>query len=169
MDMAIAKEELFAPIMAVVCYDEVDEAVRWLNESRFGLGAGVYGGDRRECEKVAGMLECGMVSINEYVDHFLHRIKAHLRFSFVSITEKMNVGSDGTKGVFYLNQACPFGGVKASGHGRFGEAAIPLGWSRLTPVIGGEEGLRSLCSTKTVIRDRFFSYIRTTIPRPVGV
>ncbi len=36
MDMAIAKEELFAPIMAVVCYDEVDEAVRWLNESRFG-------------------------------------------------------------------------------------------------------------------------------------
>ncbi|WVR07963.1 hypothetical protein IAU60_005006 [Kwoniella sp. DSM 27419] len=54
-------------------------------------------------------------------------------------------------GVFYLNQAMPFGGVKASGHGRF----------------GGEEGLRSLCSVKSVSEDRFFSTIRTSIPRPV--
>lgn len=54
-------------------------------------------------------------------------------------------------GVFYLNQAMPFGGVKASGHGRF----------------GGEEGLRSLCSIKAITEDRFFSWIRTTIPRPV--
>lgn len=34
--------------------------------------------------------------------------------------------------------------------------------------IGGEEGLRSLCSVKAITEDRFFSWIRTTIPRPVG-
>lgn len=46
----------------------------------------------------------------------------------------------------------PFGGVKASGHGRF----------------GGEEGLRSLTQPKAITEDRFFSWIRTPIPRAVG-
>ncbi|OCF34338.1 meiotic Sister-Chromatid recombination aldehyde dehydrogenase [Kwoniella heveanensis BCC8398] len=120
MDMEIANEELFAPVMTVVPYDDVDEAVEWLNRSRYGLGAGVYGRDRTQCRKVAEKLQCGMVAINDF-------------------------------GVFYLNQAMPFGGVKASGHGRF----------------GGEEGLRSLCSAKSITEDRFFSYIRTSIPKPV--
>ncbi|WVQ84432.1 hypothetical protein IAT38_006584 [Cryptococcus sp. DSM 104549] len=65
MDMEIAKEELFAPVMTVVPYDDVDEAVGWLNKGRFGLGAGVYGRDKGECRRVAGKLECGMVAINE--------------------------------------------------------------------------------------------------------
>ena len=67
MDMDIAREELFAPVMSVVPYDDVDEAFGWLNASRFGLGAGVYGPDKAECRRVAGKLECGMVSINEWV------------------------------------------------------------------------------------------------------
>jgi hypothetical protein len=45
----------------------------------------------------------------------------------------------------------PFGGTKASGHGRF----------------AGPEGLRGLCYPKAVIEDRFFRLIRTSIPRPV--
>jgi acyl-CoA reductase-like NAD-dependent aldehyde dehydrogenase len=65
MDMDIANEELFAPVMSVVCYDDVDEAIGWLNESRFGLGSSVFGRNKSECERVAGQLKCGMVSINE--------------------------------------------------------------------------------------------------------
>ena len=65
MDMDIAQTELFAPVMSVVPYDSVDEAVEWLNNSRFGLGAGVYGNDLKECRRVAAALEVGMVSINE--------------------------------------------------------------------------------------------------------
>ncbi|WWC65740.1 uncharacterized protein I303_108362 [Kwoniella dejecticola CBS 10117] len=65
MDMEIAQEELFAPVMTVIPYDDVSEAVRWLNKSRYGLGAGVYGKNKTECEKVAQKLECGMVAINE--------------------------------------------------------------------------------------------------------
>lgn len=65
MDMAVAKEELFAPVMTVVPYSDVDEAVGWLKKSRFGLGGGVYGDDKEECRRVAQALECGMVSINE--------------------------------------------------------------------------------------------------------
>ena len=54
-------------------------------------------------------------------------------------------------GVFYLNQSMPFGGVKASGYGRF----------------GGHEGLQGLCNPKVIIEDRFFSLIRTPIPKPL--
>lgn len=65
MNHAVAQNELFAPVMSVVVYDDVDEAVGWLNASRFGHGAGVYGENKRECKRVAGLLECGMVAINE--------------------------------------------------------------------------------------------------------
>ncbi|KAK4689881.1 hypothetical protein P7C73_g247, partial [Tremellales sp. Uapishka_1] len=67
LDMAIAKEELFAPVMTVVPYDDVNEVVDSLNRSRFGLGASVWGRDRRQCREVAGRLECGMVAINDFV------------------------------------------------------------------------------------------------------
>jgi hypothetical protein len=76
-------------------------------------------------------------------------------------------------GVFYLNQSMPFGGVKASGHGRFGEfwcfdsdGSVPRA-DDITRT-GGPEGLRGLCSIKSITEDRFFKWIRTSIPAPVG-
>lgn len=48
----------------------------------------------------------------------------------------------------YYMCSLPFGGVKGSGYGRF----------------GGVEGLRALCNTKAVCRDRFWGWIKTTIP-----
>lgn len=51
-------------------------------------------------------------------------------------------------GVFYLNQGLPFGGVKASGYGRF----------------AGREGLHGLCNIKAVTRDRFHGVVQTSIP-----
>ena len=67
MDMELAQEEVFAPIMTVIPYDSVDEAIKLLNESRYGLGAAVFGSDRAECRREAQKLECGMVAVNEYV------------------------------------------------------------------------------------------------------
>jgi acyl-CoA reductase-like NAD-dependent aldehyde dehydrogenase len=77
MDMEVARTELFAPVMTVVPYDDVDEAVAWLNGGRFGLGGGVYGANKRECESVAERLECGMVAINECV----HPLSLSVRYS----------------------------------------------------------------------------------------
>jgi hypothetical protein len=61
----------------------------------------------------------------------------------------------------------PFGGVKASGHGRFGTPQLIVIWID-TDHPGGEEGLRSLCTPKSIIHDRLFSLIRTPIPKVVG-
>jgi hypothetical protein len=61
----------------------------------------------------------------------------------------------------------PFGGVKASGHGRFGTPLLII-MSLNTDETGGEEGLRSLCTPKSIIHDRLFSLIRTPIPKVVG-
>jgi hypothetical protein len=60
----------------------------------------------------------------------------------------------------------PFGGVKASGHGRFGTYQLIV--KGHPNEIGGEEGLRSLCTPKSIIHDRLFSLIRTPIPKVVG-
>lgn len=65
VDMEIVKEELFAPVMTVLCYDTVDEGIAMLNKGRYGLGGSVFGNDKRECQRVAASLQCGMVSINE--------------------------------------------------------------------------------------------------------
>jgi hypothetical protein len=91
-----------------------------------------------------------------------------LRFVLANETSSIRPIAD-MQGVFYLNQALPFGGVKASGHGRFGQSQSHL--MTLEPRLtlkGGEEGLRSLCTPKSVIRDRLFSLIRTPIPKVVG-
>lgn len=65
LDMEIAREELFAPIMTVVPYDDVDDVLAQLRKGRFGLGGSVYGAGRAECMHVARELQCGMVSLNE--------------------------------------------------------------------------------------------------------
>ncbi|KAK1294594.1 Aldehyde dehydrogenase 22A1 [Acorus calamus] len=51
----------------------------------------------------------------------------------------------------YMCQSLPFGGVKHSGFGRF----------------AGVEGLRACCLVKSVVEDRFWPYIKTTIPKPL--
>lgn len=63
-DMAIAQQEIFAPVMTVLKFDTLDEAVEIANGTRYGLGASVFGKDKRECRYVMDRLECGMVCSN---------------------------------------------------------------------------------------------------------
>jgi acyl-CoA reductase-like NAD-dependent aldehyde dehydrogenase len=64
-DMDIAQTELFAPVMTVMPYDTVQEAVAIANSTRYGLGSAVFGNDRTECRQVAAAMKTGMVAINE--------------------------------------------------------------------------------------------------------
>jgi acyl-CoA reductase-like NAD-dependent aldehyde dehydrogenase len=72
-EMDIAKQELFAPIALVMPYDTIDEAIEIANDSRYALGASVFGPDKYECLDVAKKLECGMVSINDFGVFYLNQ------------------------------------------------------------------------------------------------
>lgn len=65
-DMAIVKDEIFGPVMCVLYYDTVDEAVTRANATELGLAAGVVGRDIDACHNVVARLEAGITWINTW-------------------------------------------------------------------------------------------------------
>ena len=65
-DMTIAREEVFGPVLAVLTYDTIDEAVAVANDTSYGLSAGVWGRDEQRALDVARRLEAGMVYVNDW-------------------------------------------------------------------------------------------------------
>ncbi len=63
-DSRLANEEVFGPLLAVLCYDSVDEAITLANSTRYGLAASVWAGDDGAGEVVANGLRAGQVDIN---------------------------------------------------------------------------------------------------------
>jgi acyl-CoA reductase-like NAD-dependent aldehyde dehydrogenase len=61
----IVQEEQFGPIVPIVAYDDVEDAIERANNSPFGLGGSVWGRDTRAAVAVANQLETGMVWVNE--------------------------------------------------------------------------------------------------------
>ncbi len=64
--MAIAQEEIFGPVLSVIPYRSVDEAVAIANDSTYGLGGGVWSKDAERALSVARRLRTGTVWINEW-------------------------------------------------------------------------------------------------------
>ena len=62
--MRIAQEEIFGPVLAVIPYDSVDEAVEIANGTVYGLGAHVQGQDLGAARAVAARIRAGQVHIN---------------------------------------------------------------------------------------------------------
>ncbi|MFA7263501.1 MAG: aldehyde dehydrogenase family protein [Caulobacter sp.] len=63
-DMTIAKEEIFGPVVSIIGYNTVDEAVKVGNDTEYGLAAYVSGTDVTQLHAVASKLRAGQVSIN---------------------------------------------------------------------------------------------------------
>lgn len=64
-DMRIAREEIFGPVLVVIKYSDVAEAIAIANDSEYGLSAGVWG-EQSEAEDVARQLEAGTVWVNDW-------------------------------------------------------------------------------------------------------
>ncbi|HJT78230.1 MAG TPA: aldehyde dehydrogenase family protein [Gemmataceae bacterium] len=66
-EMALCREASFAPLLAVLPFDTVDEALRMDAECPFGLGASVFTRHHGRGEALAARLRTGMVGINDVV------------------------------------------------------------------------------------------------------
>ncbi|MFD5459497.1 aldehyde dehydrogenase family protein, partial [Streptomyces olivaceus] len=65
---AIVTEEQFGPVLPVLPYRSLDEAVEAANGTGYGLGGSVWGTDLDRAEAVAGRLECGTAWINHHAE-----------------------------------------------------------------------------------------------------
>jgi len=65
-DMAIAREEIFGPVLSVLRFREVDEVVRAANDTPYGLAAAVWTKDIKKAHRAARLLRAGTVWINTY-------------------------------------------------------------------------------------------------------
>lgn len=63
-DMVIAQEEIFGPVLVVMAYDSIDEAVEIANSVPLGLSGGVWSSDIPRAQHVARRMRTGQVSIN---------------------------------------------------------------------------------------------------------
>jgi acyl-CoA reductase-like NAD-dependent aldehyde dehydrogenase len=65
-EMRIAQEEIFGPVLSVLTFDDVDEAVAIANGTRYGLAASVWTSDLATAHRVARSIRAGTVCVNSY-------------------------------------------------------------------------------------------------------
>jgi betaine-aldehyde dehydrogenase len=65
-DMAIAREEIFGPVMCVLDFESEEEVIARANATEFGLAAGVFTNDLTRAHRVIARLEAGTCWINHY-------------------------------------------------------------------------------------------------------
>jgi aldehyde dehydrogenase (NAD+) len=63
-EMTIAQEEIFGPVLAIMPYDDEDDAVRIANDTVYGLAGGVWSADEERAKRVAARIRTGQVEIN---------------------------------------------------------------------------------------------------------
>ena len=64
--MRIAREEIFGPVLSVLAFNDLDEAVRQANATPYGLAAAVWTADVSKAIRTARALRAGTVHVNQY-------------------------------------------------------------------------------------------------------
>ena len=67
-EMTVARDEIFAPVMSVLDFDDPEDAVRIANDSEYGLAAAVWTADLATAHRVSGRLRAGTVYVNCYAE-----------------------------------------------------------------------------------------------------
>src|SRR5690606_36839226 len=64
-DMKVVCEEIFAPVVSIIPFDDIDDAIRQANDSKYGLQAGLFTSDLNLAMRAAKELHFGGVIIND--------------------------------------------------------------------------------------------------------
>lgn len=64
--MRIAREEVFGPVLAIIPFDDEEEAYTIANDSPYGLAAGIWTGDMGRAIRASAAMEAGTVWVNSY-------------------------------------------------------------------------------------------------------
>jgi acyl-CoA reductase-like NAD-dependent aldehyde dehydrogenase len=64
-DMKLMKEETFGPLLPLVPYDDIEEAIKIANSTTYGLSGAVFTQDMEEGRKIASKIKTGSVNIND--------------------------------------------------------------------------------------------------------
>jgi betaine-aldehyde dehydrogenase len=68
--MSIATDEIFGPVLSVLPYDTLEDAIRIANSTSFGLSAGIWSNDINEALTAARDLRAGTVWVNRWMDGY---------------------------------------------------------------------------------------------------
>lgn len=85
--MRVAQEEIFGPVIPLLSYTRVSDAVRRANDTPYGLASYVYGTDLAQCRAVASAIEAGIVGVNEW-----RPLKAEIPFGGI---KQSGIGAEG--------------------------------------------------------------------------
>ncbi len=69
-DMAIAREEVFGPVLSVLTFRTLDEAIALANDAAYGLSAGVWSENVHTCLSFARRVQAGTIWTNTWMDGF---------------------------------------------------------------------------------------------------
>ena len=69
-DMTIAQEEIFGPVMSIISYETLDEAIEIANDTIYGLAGYVIGEDQEKLKKVASSIRAGRIIVNKGASDF---------------------------------------------------------------------------------------------------
>ncbi len=63
-EMAVARTEIFGPVLSIIPYEDEDQAVKIANDTEYGLAAAISSGDPARAKRLAGRLRAGQVRVN---------------------------------------------------------------------------------------------------------
>jgi acyl-CoA reductase-like NAD-dependent aldehyde dehydrogenase len=63
-EMRVAREEIFGPVLSIIDYDTLDDAVRIANGTVYGLGAAIWTRDLSTAHRMARRIKAGIVYVN---------------------------------------------------------------------------------------------------------
>lgn len=72
ISMPVMREEVFAPVIPVIAFSSIEEAIELANETDFGLGGYIFSNDENEINEILSNLNTSMISVNgsSYVKPF---------------------------------------------------------------------------------------------------